>query len=125
MTRYWTAAALLSLLLAMTAHAEDEFKPVDFCTDLSLVANQVMKARQQDRPMSETLPMAKNRIKSWGDKYGLEMDMDQAEEMAAEMVMAAYEEMISTDAFKKQTTTEFENASFKQCYEEVTSDSNQ
>jgi ABC-type protease/lipase transport system fused ATPase/permease subunit len=73
----------------MTAHAEDELKPVDFCTDLSLVANQVMKARQQDRPMSETLPMAKNRIKSWGDKYGLEMDMDEAEEMAAEMVMIA------------------------------------
>ncbi len=124
MTRYWTAAALLSLLLAMTAHAEDELKPVDFCTDLSLVANQVMKARQRDRPMSETLPMAKNRIKSWGDKYGLEIDMDEAEEMAAEMVMAAYEKMISTDAFKKQTTTEFENAFFKQCYEEATSDSN-
>ncbi len=123
MTRYWTAAALLSLLLEMTAHAEDELKPVDFCTDLSLVANQVMKARQPDRPMSETLPMAKNRIKSWGDKYGLEMDMDEAEEMAAEMVMAAYEEMISTDSFKKQTTTEFENAFFKQCYEEATSDS--
>ena len=124
MTRYWTAAALLSLLLAMTAHAEDELKPVDFCTDLSLVANQVMKARQQDRPMSETLPMAKNRIKSWGDKYGLEMDMDEAEQIAAEMVMTAYEKMISTDAFKKQTTTEFENAFFKQCYEEATSDSN-
>ncbi len=124
MTRYWTAAALLSLLLAMTAHAEDELKPVDFCTDLSLVANQVMKARQRDRPMSETLPMAKNRIKSWGDKYGLEMDMDEAEEMAAEMVMAAYEEMISTDPFKRQRTTEFENAFFKQCYEEATSDSN-
>lgn len=124
MTRYWTAAALLSLLLAMTAHAEDELKPVDFCTDLSLVANQVMKARQKDRPMSETLPMAKNRIKSWGDKYGLEMDIDEAEAIAAEMVMAAYEEMISTDPFKKQTTTEFENAFFKQCYEEATSDSN-
>ena len=125
MTRYWTAAALLSLLLAMTAHAEDELKPVDFCTDLSLVANQVMKARQQDRPMSETLPMAKNRIKSWGDKYGLEMDMDEAEEMAAEMVMAAYEEMISSgDEFKQQRTTEFENTIFKECYEEATSDSN-
>jgi len=108
----------------MTAHAEDELKPVDFCTDLSLVANQVMKARQKDRPMSETLPMAKNRIKSWGDKYGREMDIDEAEAIAAEMVMAAYEEMISTDPFKKQTTTEFENAFFKQCYEEATSDSN-
>ena len=74
--------------------------------------------------MSETLPMAKNRIKSWGDKYGLEMDMGEAEEMAAEMVMTAYEEMISpVEEYKRQWTTEFENAFFKECYEEVTSDS--
>ena len=83
-----------------------------------------MTARQQDRPMSETLPLATNEIKSWGDKIGIEMDMDVAEEMAAEMVMAAYKEMISpTDEYKRLMTTEFENTIFKGCYEEMTSDS--
>ena len=74
--------------------------------------------------MSETLPLATNEIKSWSDKIGIEMDMDVAEEMAAEMVMAAYKEMISpTDKYKRLMTTEFENTIFKGCYEEMTSDS--
>ncbi len=72
--------------------------------------------------MSETLPLAQNEIKSWSDKYGLEIGMDKAEEMAAEMVMVAYKVMISTDSYKKQTTTEFENNVFEGCYEEWTSD---
>ena len=118
------ATALLSLLLVTTTHAGDELQPIEICTDMSLIARQVMIARQQDRPMSSTLPEATNQIKKWGDKYGLEMDLDEAEEMAADMVMAAYEEMISSgDKFKRQRTTEFENAFFKECYEELTSDS--
>lgn len=83
-----------------------------------------MIARQQDRPMSSTLPETTNQIKKWGDKYGLEMDLGEAEEMAADMVMVAYEETISFgDEFKRQMTTEFENSIFKGCYEETTSDS--
>ena len=120
------ATVLMSIFLATTVHAEDDFAPVAFCTDLSAVAKLVMTARQQDRPMSETLPMATNQIKAWGDKYGLEMGMDKAEETAAEMVMTAYEEMISSsDGYKRERTTEFENAFFKECYEEVTSDSDE
>ncbi len=90
------ATALLSLLLVTTTHAGDELQPIEICTGMSLIARQVMIARQQDRPMSSTLPETTNQIKKWGDKYGLEMDLDEAEEMAADMVMAAYEEMISS-----------------------------
>ncbi len=90
------ATALLSLLLVTTTHAGDELQSIEICTDMSLIARQVMIARQQDRPMSSTLPETTNQIKKWGDKYGLEMDLDEAEEMAADMVMAAYEEMISS-----------------------------
>ena len=122
MSFHRTATVLMSILLATTAHADDDFSAVDICTDLSLVAKMVMTARQQDRPMSETLPLAQNEIKSWGDKYGLEIGMDKAEESAAEMVMIAYKVTISTDSFKKQTTTEFENNVFEECYEEWTSD---
>ena len=82
------------------------------------------EARQQNRPMSEALPEATVRIKNWGDRYGFEMDMDEAEEAAADMVMAAYYETISpVDRYKQIATTEFENAVFKECYEESTSDS--
>ena len=124
MSFHRVATALVSILLATTVHADDDFSRVEFCTDLSLIANLIMTARQQDRPMSETLPLATNEIKSWGDKIGIEMDMDVAEEMAAEMVMAAYKEMISpTDEYKRLMTTEFENTIFKGCYEEMTSDS--
>ena len=119
-----TAAVLLSLLLATTAHADDEVQPIDFCRDLSLIANQIMTARQQDRPMSEALPEATDRIKNWGDRYGFEMDMNEAEKAAADMVMAAYEETISpVERYKRIEITEFENAVFKECYEAWTSDS--
>ncbi len=118
------ATVLLSLLLATTAHADDEVQPIDFCRGISLIANQIMTSRQQNRPMSEMLPKATNRIKDWSDRYGFEMDMDEAEEAAADMVMAAYEETISlVERYKRIEITEFENAVFKECYEAWTSDS--
>ncbi len=117
------ATVLLSLLLATTAHADDEVQPIDFCRGISLIANQIMTSRQQNRPMSEMLPKATNRIKDWSDRYGFEMDMDEAEEAAADMVMAAYEEIISpVEKNKRIEITEFENAVFKECYEAAISD---
>ena len=123
MPSYKSVIVLLLLLLTSTAYAADDASPIDFCTDMSIIAKEIMTARQKDRPMSETLPMAKNLIKSWGEKYGLEIAMGEAEEMAAEMVMAAYKKMISTDPFKKETITEFENNIFAECYKGLTSDS--
>ena len=117
------ATVLLSLLLATTAHADDEAQPIDFCRGISFIANQIMTSRQQNRPMSEMLPKATNRIKDWSDRYGFEMDMDEAEEAAADMVMAAYEEIISpVEKNKRIEITEFENAVFKECYEAAISD---
>jgi hypothetical protein len=124
MPSHKTATVLLSLLLATTANAVDEFSSIDFCKDLSTIAKEIMTARQQNRPMSETLPRATDRVKEWGDKYGLEMDMEEAEEAAAGMVMAAYEVMISTnEEFRQDRVTEFENDIFKECYKGLTSDS--
>ena len=46
------------------------------------------------------------------------------DEMVAALVMAAYEEVISFgDELKRRKTTEFENSFFKECYEDMTSDS--
>ena len=124
MPSHKTATVLLSLLLATTAYAVDEFSSIDFCKDLSIIAKEIMTARQQNRPMSETLPRGTDRVKEWGDRYGLEMDMEEAEEAAAGMVMAAYEVMISTnEEFRQDRVTDFENGIFKECYKELTSDS--
>ena len=118
------ATVLLSIMLATTAYADDEVGPIDFCRDVSLIAKEVMTARQQDRSMSETLLIAIDRVKDWADENGLEMDEEEAEEFGSGMVMAAYEESISpVDEYKRQKTTEFENSIFKECYEGVTSDS--
>lgn len=117
------ATALMSILLATTVHADDAFGPVDFCRDLSLIANQVMSARQKNKPMSEVIPVVADRLLSWGDKYGIEMDMDKAERTAAEMVITAYQEMIiPVERLQRIEITEFENAIFQECYEEWTSD---
>ena len=120
MSFHKAATVLMSLLLATTAHADDEFGPIDFCRDISLIANQVMAARQQNRPMSETIPKATNRIKDWSDKYGFDMDMHENEEAAADMVMAAYRKMISpVEDYKRLAITDFENVVFQECYENV------
>ncbi len=82
MPTHKTATVLLSLLLATTGHADDDVQPIDFCREISLIANQIMTARQQNRPMSETLPEATDRIKDWSDRYGIETDIEEAEEAA-------------------------------------------
>jgi len=123
MSFHKAAIVLMSLLLATTAHADDEFGPIDFCRDVSLIANQVMTARQQNRPMSETIPKATNRFKDWSDKYGFDMDMDETEEVAADMVMAAYGQVISpVENYKRLEITDFENIVFEECYKTAISD---
>ena len=123
MRSHKTATVLLSLFLATTAFADDEVSEIDLCREASLIANQVMTARQQNRPMSETLSKTIDQFKVWGDKYSLEMDMEEAEEGAAAMVMAAYEVMISTnDEFRQDSVIEFENDIFKECYKGLTSE---
>jgi len=123
MSRPKAAIVLMSILLATTALADDDVRPLEFCRDLSLIANQVMIARQRDKPMSETIPIATDRLIQLTKKYGREIELDEAEELAAGMVMDAYRESIEIfDDDKKLEVTEFENDVFKECYEQATSD---
>lgn len=118
------ATVLMSVFLATTAHADEDIGPVDLCRDVSQIANQIMTARQKNRPMSETIPVAADGIMGWSDKYELEMTAGKAEEAAADMVMAAYEQSIQpVERHQRLEITEFENAVFKECYESATSDS--
>jgi len=111
---------LLSLLLATPAYALDEDSPLDYCKDLSIIAKKIMTARQMDKPMSETLPIAIERFNDFGDKY--EIDIDH-EEVAASLVMAAYETpSYSIEGNQQDAISRFENNIFQDCYTGLTSD---
>jgi len=118
--------AFASLLLATPAVADDELSPIDVCTSFSLIAKDVMTARQIDRPMSETLPFAIDRIKKWADEVRMDMDAKDTEKWAAEMVMVAYDSPSygnPRDSGNSQDEiSDFENKHFEQCYKELTSD---
>ena len=83
-----------------------------------------MVARQKDRPMSDTLPSARDRIKKWSDKFGFDLDFKEAEQMAADLVMAAYDQpsydMGGGNA--PALINSFENLHFEECYKGLTSD---
>jgi len=149
MPKTWTAAILLSLLLTTTAYAQDEdayFEMEDFgieyCKWVSILAKDVMTARQQDKPMSETLPYALDRLNDF-PKDMIELiapessedlddldDVEQAEVEAlfdpvfqelkpfiTQMVMAAYEvPTFSTGGNQRDLISEFENTFFAGCY---------
>jgi hypothetical protein len=120
MPSHKTAAVLLSLLLATAAYAADEVEPIDVCKDL---------ARQKNKPMSETLPIAIDRFKDLEDKYGGEVDMEadreaENKEMAAELVMAAYARpSYGIEELQRREISDFENSVFGDCYTAVTFDS--
>ena len=128
--RVFSRLAATGILLAapMLAIADDEPaikepSALDICRDLSHIAREVMQYRQKDRPMSEALVRATGRLKEWGKSFGKEMTTQEAEEMAAPFVMAAYEVRISTPPFQPEAITAFENEVFQECYVEWTSDS--
>ena len=102
--------------------AVDEVSEIDFCKDFSVIAKEIMTARQKGKPMSETLPIAIARFIDWADKYGIEMDREEAEEASAGLVMAAYERPSwESEVLQREEISEFENAVFKECYEGLTS----
>jgi len=125
MIRHVVALSFLaSLFLALPVIAADEVSEIDICRDFSLVAKDVMTARQKKRPMSATLPIARDRIKAWADKYGRPMEMEEAEEWAAEIVMHAYRRSASDIVeLQRNTISDFENFYFQDCYTGMTSDS--
>ena len=111
------------IVLLSPAFADDEPSPLVFCKDWSIIAREIMTARQNDVPMSETLSKAISRYQDWADKYDREMDAQTAEELAAPLVMGAYGEIIeATDRFQQQAITAFENRVFQECYQRRMSD---
>jgi hypothetical protein len=115
---------LMSLMLTPQVFADDGFSTIDVCKSFSLIAKDIMVARQKDRPMSETLPFARDRIKKWADKFGFDLEIKEAEQMAAELVMAAYDrpsfDMDGGNA--PHEINSFENLHFEECYKGLTSD---
>lgn len=148
MPKAWIATILMSLLVTTTTFAQDEdanFEMEDFgieyCKWVSILARDVMTARQQGVPMSETLPFAldqlgelpKDMIEFSYPELSKEFDdEEQAEfhslsdsifqEMKApitQMVMAAYEvPSYSTEGNQRNAIGEFENTFFAGCYTE-------
>ena len=119
---------LLSLMLATTAHASDEVSGIDVCRDFSIIAKDIMTARHKNKPMSEALPIAIDRIKDWMDKYGFEVFSEEAEEWAEALVIDAYDGPVfpSSSTFnesRREEISEFENGHFEECYKGLTSDS--
>ena len=118
-----SAIVLLSLLLTSTVFAVDDFSPIDFCKDLSMIAKEVMTARQKDKPLSETLPAAQKRFRELVDDYGVDTD-NESDVLIAEMVMGAYEmPSYGVTANQKSMIAKFENEIFAGCYKEAISDS--
>jgi len=118
---------LASLLLATPAYAVDEVSEIDVCRDFSLIAKDVMTARQKKRPMSETLPNAIKRIEDWAEKYGFEIESEEVEEMAGTLVIPAYDSRVypsssTFDESRQEDISEFENFHFEECYTGLTSD---
>jgi hypothetical protein len=127
MSRLIVVFFLASLWLASPADAADDVSDIDICRDFSLIAKNVMTARQKKQPMSETLPNTIKQMKDWVKKYGLEMDSKDVEEGAALMVMpaydiAAYPSDSNWNPERQDAIRDFENMFFEGCYEGLQSD---
>lgn len=80
-----------------------------------------MTVRQKRGPMSEALARAIKRVEDWAEKYGFETQSETVDEMAATLVLSAYESpiypSISTfDESRQDEIDEFENFYFEKCY---------
>ena len=125
---------LISLLplLAVPAHADDTdpAEAIEHCTVISLIARDVMAARQVAQPMSTVLPEAIKRFEEWMVSLGFEPGPDTADaaDAANKMVVHAY----SISAYpsdgapyemkRNEEIAQFENEYFSECYTRLTSE---
>ena len=124
MTRPVVIFSLLVLPMLVTpVDAAEQTAEIDICREFSLIANEVMTARQMDRPMSETLPAAQKRYRDLLEDHEVEVD-EEADERISELVIGAYE-MTSFDMVELQNSmiSEFENDAFAECNRLAISDS--
>ena len=125
----FTLAVLSSLLLATTAYADDEVDEIDVCREFSLIAKEIMTARQDDKPMSETLPMAIDLFRNLPKRFGVDAESDldgegEFREAATELVMIAYDRpSYDLDELQQTEISNFENGVFSECYKASISDS--
>ncbi len=124
MTRPVVILSLLALLMLVApADAADQMSEIDVCREFSLIAKDVMIARQKGKPMSQTLPSARDQIKKWADKIGFDVDIKEAEEQAAQLVMAAYDRpSYGSGGNAEDEISTFENDYFEECYKGLMSD---
>ena len=124
-------AALILILLAgiVSAQADepDEISAIEICRDISLIAKDVMTARQNKEPMSEILPATIKQLQKWAEKYGQEMSSQAAEDIAAPLVIGAYDVGAYPDGSawnpeRREAIHDFENDFFEECYEGWTSE---
>ena len=142
---HYRFSAMFLLLLGSSAFADTELDSIEFCKDLSILAREVMVARQNDRPMSEVLPTAIKRMqKVYEDalsrELGVDLDdalsalealgtdemeikekkeelEDAAREAAKLLLVAAYDvPSYSTPGNQKDAINDFENEFFEGCY---------
>ena len=123
-------AVVLSLLasqfIVAPAHAVDGVSKIDICRDYSLIAQEVMSARQRNVLMSETLPDVIGRVRDWAEQHGYELGSEGAEEAAAMLVIAAYDTAVypsdaDFDGERQIAISEFENHHFAECYKRLRS----
>ena len=115
MSRHKTTAVVLLLSFGTIAYAVDE---VEYCREYSLIAKKVMELRQDNISMSGALLLARDYLKDWVDLHELDVSVDEAEEIAAGIVMDAYDKRIKTaERHQQLEVTEFENSYFEECYE--------
>lgn len=121
MPRYISVLVFSSILLVSQTYADDEVSPIEFCKELSIIAKEVMTARQMDQPMSETLPFAQTLFRSLAIKLGREVD-EEIDEAIVGLVMGAYEKpSYDMPALQQSEINDFENLVFAECYKGIKS----
>ncbi len=138
--RYRKTVVVLSLLLAVTAYGQDAGADsgIEFCKWVSILAKDVMTARQHGKPMSETLPFALDRLRGFHEDLGVDVDElsaglsdDEKADLHAElersyqevkpaitkMVLGVYKKEVFTDEkLQRDAISDFENGVFASCY---------
>jgi hypothetical protein len=128
----WATLLLFSQLLAAPAYGQFESydSNVEFCKWLSILARDVMTARQKNTPMSETLPWAVGRLPDMLSDMGIDVTeweyeaQVQWEEhfqgmklIVSNLVMEAYGvPALDSPNLKRDSINEFENLVFSACY---------
>lgn len=130
----WAALFLTSSIAVWAEeYVLETTESFEICEDLSLIARDAMAARQANKPLSEALKQTLAQMlemyeESAGgvDPEDLEDIGSELEDAASEIVLLAYDVSIrSSDGLRAETITEFENNTFRGCYEEMRSESDE